>query len=742
MRRLDHKIRVGVLMGGRSIECEVSFNSGRTVCDHLDSDLYEVIPIFQTHNGQLYQLTWKFLHRGKISDFEQRLPTQAQRLTWSQLPQVIDFMYLALHGRYAEDGTVQGILTLLGIPYLGTKIFGSALSMNKAINKQILAQADVIVPKGFVVSGHNVATIDTTMLNLQVQQAGISFPLVVKPSEEGSSLGVSVVHTAPSLLDAVRYAGSVDENHIQSVLVEEKVLGMEFVCVLIQEDATTWKALPITQVVYEAGTEFFDYNQKYMPGRASKITPAHCSAHDQEAIIRACIKTAEALNFATIARIDGIVTHDSRVVILDANTITGMSPATFLFHQAAEAGMSHADLINHLITHELKQTDLKVQLLDAQEQKKKAVMMDHKERLRVAVMLGGSSNEREISLESGRNVCYKLSSFLYDVTPVFVDSSMRLFKLDPRLLIKNSAREIETMVTDEMLLTWDDIHDMFDFVFLGLHGGPGEDGTVQGALEMLGIPYNGSGVLASALCMDKEKANQFLAGCGFHVPPSHVATADEYATIQMHTQHLAFPLIVKPTSDGCSMFVSQADTVDELNVALDHLFAAGIKRALIEEKIVGLELTCGVLGNKHPIALPPSAARAQKGVLSIEEKFLPGSGENITPAPLDDKAMLLVKTTMEQAYQALGCAGYARIDCFYQDELISPTGKPRVVILEVNTLPALTPATCLFHQAAEVGMKPAELLDHIIQLGLEQHQQQGRKMVKLCSKKEQTISLS
>src|SRR5262245_52388450 len=123
------KLRVGVLMGGKSIEREVSFNSGRTICDHLDTIRYTIIPLFQRYDGSFFILPWKFLYRGKISDFENRLKNGTERIRWDDLKKIVDFIYIAMHGTYAEDGTLQGILEVLKIPYLGPKIFGSALSM-------------------------------------------------------------------------------------------------------------------------------------------------------------------------------------------------------------------------------------------------------------------------------------------------------------------------------------------------------------------------------------------------------------------------------------------------------------------------------------------------------------------------------------------------------------------------------------------------------------------------------------
>ena len=151
------------------------------------------------------------------------------------------------------------------------------------------------------------------------------------------------------------------------------------------------------------------------------------------------------------------------------------------------------------------------------------------------------------------------------------------------------------------------------------------------------------------------------------------------------------------------------DSPERLLQELKVYFATEKTMAMLEECVQGMELTCGVVGNEEVTVFPPSYAVANAGVLSIEEKFLPGAGENQTPAPLPAKAIKLVQEVVKKVYRAAGCAGYSRIDCFYDQD--------KVIILEINTLPGLTPATCLFAQAAEVGIKPMELIDMIVELG-------------------------
>jgi D-alanine--D-alanine ligase len=346
-------------------------------------------------------------------------------------------------------------------------------------------------------------------------------------------------------------------------------------------------------------------------------------------------------------------------------------------------------------------------------------------KIRVAVLFGGNSNEKEISLESGRNVVYKLSPSKYDVLPVFLTSKLEPYIINNRLLVHNSTKEIEHDLEPSMRIGWSKLPELADFVFIGLHGGAGENGSVQGALEMLGLPYNGSSIFSSALCMDKYKTNQFLHAKGIAVPKGILVSKEDWtinqsAVFKKISSQLSFPLIIKPHDDGCSVLVQKVRNNDELASALIALFARK-NFALAEECIFGMELTVGVVGNKNPHALPPSKAVAQKDILSMEEKFLPGAGENQTPAPLPPETLALVQDVVVQTYKAAQCSGYARIDCFYQNDVQSPTGKERVVILEINSLPALTPATVIFHQAAELGMRPMDFIDMIVSLGFAAH---------------------
>jgi len=714
-------LKVGVLMGGMSIEREVSFNSGRTICDHLDSQLFQVIPLFQTSSGLLYILPWTFLYRGKIADFESRLTSQAQHVTWDELSKFVDFVYIATHGKYGEDGRLQAMLELLKIPYLGSKMFASALGMDKQVHNEYLIAHDIVVPKGFFLTVAQIKNFNDEVVDQQLSTHNLKFPLIVKPVNEGSSFGVFVVKNRKDLQHAVTTSCFISGKKGQSILIEEKIIGMEFTCIIITDNITgELIALPPTEVLISGDTDIFDYQQKYMPGAVHEKTPARCGSDLIEKIKATSIQVMQVLGFTNLARIDGFLTQDGNIVIIDSNPLSGMGPATFLFRQAAEVNIGHTELINHLIT-----TELKSYVMEVNTTKK---IDSNIKRLKVGVLFGGPSNEKEISLESGRNVVYKLSSEKYEVFPIFMSNSLELFLLDNRLLVCHSTKEIQENLEAAKKIGWSDLPNLVDFVFIALHGAPGEDGTIQGALEMLQIPYNGSGILASSLCMDKYKTGKLLSRKGFDVPKSLLLSYDEWVAkddkLDEFLMKIGYPFIVKPHNDGCSVMVASAKNKEELENTLQELFMHK-KHALIEEQIRGMELTVAVVGNDEIEALVPSQTIVQGDLLSLEEKFLPGAGENQTPALLPINDIQFVQEKVKEIYRAVGCRGYARIDCFFQSPEQSVTGQRRLVLIEINTLPGLTPATCIFHQAAESNMRPMAFIDKIIELGLQEHQPVG-----------------
>jgi len=341
-------------------------------------------------------------------------------------------------------------------------------------------------------------------------------------------------------------------------------------------------------------------------------------------------------------------------------------------------------------------------------------------KLRVGIIMGGVSSEKEVSLESGRNIYSKIDRRKYDPVAIFMDSRAALWEIPIKLLMRNSTRDIEEDLPDEATpIAYEQIKSRVDVVCLGLHGKYGEDGCMQGLLELVRIPYTGSGVLASALGMDKWTGRKILYISGIDVPRTLPIFSGQWtpdsreAILKKIASEIGYPCVVKPTREGCSTAVRKVVSADGIPEALEGAFAWD-DTVLVEEFLTGMEVTCGVVGNHHPVALTPSETIPTTAILSLEDKFLYGQGENKTPARLPKETLEKIRDIAVRSFQALDLKGYARIDMFV-------TESGRIAVLEPNSLPGMTPSTVLFHQAAAAGSTQADLIDRIIQNALEAH---------------------
>jgi UDP-N-acetylmuramate--alanine ligase len=881
-------IKVGVFFGGNSREREVSFAGGRTVYDNLDKTLFDAVPIFVDSFNRFIELEWKYIYKGSIRDFyppvaalrQQKLPIQVYAenlkhaykdngLSMAQsigkvlhpqdLKKRIDIAFLALHGQFGEDGTIQGMLEWLQIPYTGSGIMPSSIGMNKRIQKSWMAAAGLDVPATFSFTKQQWLNGNKKQLHAQATKQ-FKKQCVIKPANQGSSVGVSVIEATnfKAFEDAVNKSFFIStltaSNWIKldeqgklawiqqtadikegiglpcivnntlvygpdelydlinrlltrdkqitlqgyysesECLIEDFIEGREFSCIVIRNDDGTPVALPPTEIV--KGKEVFDYRSKYLPGLSRKITPIHLPKPEIEKIRKMCCSLFSLFNFHVYARIDGFINSDGKVFLNDPNTTSGMMPSSFFFHQAAEIGLNPSQFLTYIIRTSLweRATSQSIskhhtQLLDQLDSAIKNNQAKRQNKIRVAVMMGGYSSERHISVESGRNIYEKLaSSAKYEPFPVFVtgdDKQHQLYKIPINIMLKDNADDIKektlkpksspiiAQIASECKgilqkygskhaldkptpISYQQLAQLCDCVFIALHGRPGEDGTIQHHLDALNLPYNGSGVQSSKITINKHDTNNILKANGFLVADHILVHQHDWQKstnkIIADAEKIGYPLIAKPADDGCSSAVKKIKSRNELIAYASGVFRKSekLKEELIQhlglkpkeefprkqyfllEKFTDrktakhfLEITGGMLTHykgKQIVfeTFEPSEALAESEILSLEEKFLAGQGQNITPARYakNEKERLAiskyVQATLKDGAIALGVEGYCRIDAFVR--IYSPH-KVEVIFIEVNSLPGMTPATAIFHQCALNGYKPYEFIDKILEFG-------------------------
>ncbi|ALW86712.1 D-alanine--D-alanine ligase [Hymenobacter sedentarius] len=888
-------MKIGIFFGGTSREREISFAGGRTVFDNLDKALFQPVPIFVDSLGQFILLDWQFIYKGTIRDFYPPVESQpasvhhlqvyieslgelsheewfhaimkvGRQVQVEELPQLMDFAFLALHGPGGEDGAIQGMLEWLGIPYSGSGILPSAFGIDKIAQKNLLHALNRPTPNFRVIKAEEWDTTDhAATLAYLVRELGL--PLVLKAPRQGSSIGVSILktdnlakfeaaidrslfrklvtredwlrlgeqdklawvqhltdiregiglpvvfddETAPiyhpetllfALNERLESAEQVLLTNVDGetqVLVESFVAGREFSCIVVEDPNGLPLALPPTEIV--KGEEMFDYRSKYLPGLARKVTPIDLPEAKIQEIREACEEMFRTFGFQVYARLDGFVGHDGKLFLNDPNTTSGMLPASFFFHQAAEIGLNPSQFLTYLIRTSLaarRRAGLRpvklAQLLAKLDEAVAGRQHEATERIRVAVIMGGYSSERHISVESGRNIYEKLSSSAkYAPVPVFLTGSAdehKLYVLPVNVMLKDNADDIREKIehaeageaphpilerirreasvitstyagqalAQPRRISFEELAQLADEVFIALHGRPGEDGALQQQLEKLHLPYNGSGVASSSVTINKFETNERLRKAGLLVADHRMAPklewqADAESFYRSLETQFAYPFIAKPADDGCSSAVKKIKNRLELEAFCQLIFRTeedllsgpaavlhlGFKEefprkdAFLVETLISrdgaahfLEITGGLLtsydeqGQLKIEVFEASEALATGEVLSLEEKFLAGEGQNITPARYaSDSAERQrisdeVKAVLRRVAEVLDIQGYARIDAFVR---VRQQGQVEVLIIEVNSLPGMTPATCIFHQTALAGYTPYQFIDRILEFG-------------------------
>jgi D-alanine-D-alanine ligase len=359
---MNKKINLAVIFGGKSGEHEVSLSSARGVINNLDKNKYNVIPIAITKKGNwligekgaeyLKMNEDKIGKEGAISvEDSQKLVTIKDNernffnYAEGELKEKIDLVFPILHGPYGEDGRLQGMLDMLGAPYVFSGVLAHAIGMNKPKAKIIAQNSGVPVAKDLVIKKDAENNLDEIIKK-------IALPVMVKPSELGSSVGISLAKTREDLEKGIQDAFS----HGGEVILEEYIKGREFTVTLTGNEEP--KALAVTEII-PLISEFYDYKAKYEDGGSKHITPAEISIEDEERIKGYAVAGYKAMGCSDLARLDFLWSEkNNEYYFTDINTIPGMTPTSLAPEAAALAGMNFSQFLDKLIEGAMKRFNI------------------------------------------------------------------------------------------------------------------------------------------------------------------------------------------------------------------------------------------------------------------------------------------------------------------------------------------------------------------------------------------------
>lgn len=359
------------------------------------------------------------------------------------------------------------------------------------------------------------------------------------------------------------------------------------------------------------------------------------------------------------------------------------------------------------------------------------------EKLKVGVIFGGLSSEKEVSLATGRYVYSLVDNNRFVGIPLYLAQNSKIYKLPDKLVIQNKTEDIEKRLNEAEEVRYEDLKQLVDVIFISLLGKYGEDGVIQGLLELLKIPYTGSGILTSSISMQKTVTKKILKSIGINVPNDIILNIDEYKDIEnIHSQitaSLNYPVIVKPSREGSSVGVSFVKDKESLKISLDEAFKWD-NEIIIEEYIKGIEYMCVVLGNENPVSMIPTEVTFESEIFTYEGKYMPGKAcYHTPPRNVSSDVIENLRQIALDAYKYLGIKGYGRVDGFIVGD--------KIYVNELHTGTIMIPSSYVFQQASradfsiskfgkgkanikgknQTGLSPRTLVTTIIDLAIDSH---------------------
>jgi D-alanine-D-alanine ligase len=356
--------------------------------------------------------------------------------------------------------------------------------------------------------------------------------------------------------------------------------------------------------------------------------------------------------------------------------------------------------------------------------------------MRVGVIFGGRSGEHEVSLRSAESVINAIDKTRYTVVPIGITQEGRWLvsgdakNMLPQTVMASNNHQQVAIIGDPtrqgLMRLEQGTSEPLDVVIPVLHGTYGEDGTIQGLLEMAGVPYVGCGVLASATGMDKVVMKQLFAQAGLIVIEFEWFLRSSWeenpqAIIKQISRRLGFPVFVKPANLGSSVGISKATDKEELRAAINDA-ARYDRRLIVERAVIGREIEVSILGNEHPTASLPGEIITGHEFYDYEDKYVDTSSRTEVPARLPKKIIERIQRDGVKAFQAIDGAGLARADFFVE------RGTNRVIINEINTMPGFTSISMYAKMWEASGISYTELIDRLIALAIERHRDRSRNL--------------
>lgn len=351
-------MRIAVLMGGPSPEYQVSLASGVQVCINLDYKKYSIKPVIVTKEGQ-----WKIpkgyftkqIQDAPAEDLIKKLDPEAPTLPLGGalsklLEEEVDVAFIIIHGPFGEDGTLQGCLESANINYTGTGVLGSALAMDKLRAYEIFSSHKLPIPKFVNFTKEDFEKSKDRLLS-KIKN-NFEYPLVVKPTSQGSTVGISIVEKAPELNDALKLGFSFGNE----ILIEEFIKGTELTCGVLESIKEGITPLQVTEIIPKISS-FFTYEAKYKKGGSEEITPARISPKVTKQVQDFAVKAHEVLKCGGFSRTDFILRNDTPF-ILETNTLPGMTPTSLLPQGAKASGISFSQMLDRIISHAVERKEI------------------------------------------------------------------------------------------------------------------------------------------------------------------------------------------------------------------------------------------------------------------------------------------------------------------------------------------------------------------------------------------------